>query len=232
MFQETYILPNGIRWGWAAPENSLDNPLDKLEVVLPVQTHSTNIREITSANDLFQETDALFTRQREIAVGVRTADCVPVLLAAPDIAAVAAVHAGWKGTLGRIVSKTVDRLASLGADSSKMIAVIANCVCCECYEVGDELAEEFLSDLRLSPCVRYGNFSDPLGLRNFDYSKPHLDLPLANSIILSDAGLRDENIVKTNICTRHSLLGTRRLPSWRRDPGTTQRMISWIKLAN
>ena len=73
-------------------------------VLLPVQTHSCTVAEVDSPCPL-PDTDAIITRTPGLRIGVRTADCVPLLLHAPDIRAVAAIHAGWKGTLGNITGK-------------------------------------------------------------------------------------------------------------------------------
>lgn len=107
-------------WGWIDPLNSPEEGPSPKDIILPVQTHSCNIREVDAAGkpidgEGLEDTDALITRQKGIVIGVRTADCVPILLFAPDIMAVAAIHAGWKGTLGRIAGLTVERLVAMGA---------------------------------------------------------------------------------------------------------------------
>lgn len=219
-------------WGWIDPGRAVEGELSANDIVLPVQTHSCNVKEVGPTGESLdgeglEETDALITRQRGLTIGVRTADCVPILLYAPDIMAVASIHAGWKGTIGRIAAKTVERLVIMGADPARLQALLANCICLACYEVGEELAAEFLKIPGLEPCVTHGRYVDPLGERTFDERKPHLDLCLANKIILEEAGVPADNISSTEICTRHSGLS---LPSWRRNPGTRKRMITWIRL--
>ena len=98
-----------------------DQPADRSDdilpcnIVLPKQTHSLNVAIVSDGNEILEDTDAIITGTPGLSIGVRTADCVPVILYAEDIKAVAAVHAGWKGTLGGIVDVVVDRLADMGS---------------------------------------------------------------------------------------------------------------------
>lgn len=217
-----------------------DSHIPPDSIILPQQTHSTNVRIVTqedvkalhdgsaSNDELFADTDALITLLPDTPVGVRTADCVPVLLHAADIQAVAAVHAGWKGTLGNIVGKTVERLQALGADTTSIHAYIAPCICGDCYEVSPELAEEF------DTAVLRGAVTRSAGKR------PHIDLRDCNRRLLIEAGVNPEHIRVSDHCTRHT---TVRHPnphtssdaeyqyySYRRTPGETRRNISAIML--
>lgn len=187
---------------------------ESVSLVLPQQTHTANVALCTSADQTFADTDALITRDPTIAVGVRTADCQPILLYAPDIRAVAAVHAGWRGTFGRIGSNTVRRLRALGADPARMKALLGPSICAECYEVSAELVAQFRA----------------AGFRHLS-SPDHLDLARLNAEDLADAGILLSNITFTHQCTRHATDSSAHLyPSWRREPGTTTRLISAIRL--
>ncbi len=180
-------------------------------VTIPVQTHSCNVALIDrdAVVPPLDDTDALISLAPGVRIGVRTADCVPLLLYAPDLEAVAAVHAGWKGTLGGIVTATVERLAALGASPSMMKAAFGPSICGDCYEVSQELADEF----------RRAGFADCLaGERN-------VSLEAVNRCRLIDAGLLPENISVSRFCT----LTTPWLPSWRRE-ATTSRLLTWIEL--
>lgn len=190
--------------------------LPDVEITLPTQTHSVNVAEAINGSHTFPDTDALFTYKPELAVGVRTADCVPILLFAPDIRAVAAIHAGWKGTIGRICSLTVERLTTSGADPSLIRAWICPSVCGACYEVSADLARRFRSEI------------NPLCVSTVSGS-PHIDLAAANTSILESAGITPQNIRHTDLCTRHSFRSDHALfPSWRREPGVTRRLVSFI----
>lgn len=186
-------------------------------LVLPQQTHTANVALCTSADQTFADTDALISLDPAIAVGVRTADCQPILLYSPDIRAVAAVHAGWRGTFGRIGSNTVRRLCALGADPIRMKALLGPSICPRCYEVSAELVKQFRD----------------AGFRYLP-SPDHLDLARLNAEDLADAGIPLSNITFTHQCTRHATASPESAapflyPSWRREPGTT-RLISAIRL--
>lgn len=189
-------------------------------IVTPRQTHTANVGIVTSPDQSFPETDALITQLPGIAVGVRTADCVPVILHSPDIHAVAAIHAGWKGTVGRIVMNTIREMIGLGADPKKMYAAIGPCICGECYEVSEELAQTFEN----------AGLKDAVIRDSAKNTKPHIDLVEANRLILIESGVRAENIHSCGICTLHSKNETI-YPSWRREPGTTTRLLTtaWLK---
>ena len=88
-------------------------------------------------------------------IGVRTADCVPVILYAEDIKAVAAVHAGWKGTLGGIVDVVVDRLADMGSDPRNIHATFGISICGNCYEVDNDLGERSVCHIRAEKRVNH-----------------------------------------------------------------------------
>jgi YfiH family protein len=84
------------------------------------------------------QADAMITHAPGIAIGVETADCVPILLVDPAIPAIGAVHAGWRSTVGKIVQKTVEKMgAEFGADPGRMIAAIGPAIGPECYEVDE-----------------------------------------------------------------------------------------------
>lgn len=185
-----------------------DDAIADVPVLLPVQTHSCNVAEVT-APCLLSDTDAIITRTPGLRIGVRTADCVPVLLYAPDIRAVAAVHAGWRGSLGGIVDNTVRCLAEAGASTQLMHAAFGPCICGGCYEVSLELAEEF----------RRAGFADCISYRR------HLDLEAVNRCRLLSLGLQVDNITPKPCCT----FETPALPSWRREV-TDRRLLTWIML--
>jgi YfiH family protein len=89
------------------------------------------------------EGDAVVTAAPGVICGVLTADCAPVLLADPDAGIVAAAHAGWKGALGGVVHSTVAAMQALGAEPSRIVAVIGPCIAQPSYEVGADFEERF-----------------------------------------------------------------------------------------
>lgn len=179
-----------------------------LAVLLPVQTHSCNVAEVDSPRPL-PDTDAIITRTPGLRIGVRTADCVPLLLHAPDIRAVAAIHAGWKGTLGDIAGNAVRCLIEAGASPLLMQAAFGPSICGACYEVSAELADDF----------RRAGFSDCIS------GSRHVDLEAVNRSRLLALGLKAENIRPKPMCTFETAV----LPSWRRC-ATDRRLLTWIML--
>ena len=185
------------------------------DAVIPQQTHTCNVGVVKTGMEEFADTDALICRMDGVTIGVRTADCVPVLLYAPDIRAVAAVHAGWKGTIGRIVDNAISELKRLGASPAKMRAAIGPCICEECYEVSSEMGEMF-SKAGFAEFVSY------------EYGeRPHIELAAMNKSMMIKTGIPEDRINGPAICTKCS----RSWPSWRREPGTEVRLYTQIRLA-
>jgi YfiH family protein len=178
------------------------------------QVHSDIILDMkdTSAANEPMEGDAAITRLGGAVLSVQTADCVPILLADRKGHAVAAVHAGWRGTAALIAAKTVARfVVDYGIPADDLIAVIGphNAVCC--YEVGEEVVEAM---------------NDPATiLRKPEWTRPHLNQALANQRQLIAAGIPEGQIVSSNLCTqcRGDLFY-----SYRREGKLAGRMLSVI----
>lgn len=108
------------------------------------QAHSTNVACIPEDQAHTYGVDALITDQRGITIGVRTADCVPVLLYDARRHAAAAIHSGWKGTLHNITAKTIERMQECyGSNPEDIRAVIGPCIHIDAFEVGEEVYTEF-----------------------------------------------------------------------------------------
>lgn len=166
------------------------------------------------------EADALICSTPGIAVGVRTADCVPILLYAPGV--VAAVHAGWRGSLDEIGKKVVKRIQrTLGISPEKIHAYIGPHICTECYEVDAELGARF-EEKGFGAAVTKGTSEN----------KCLLDLTEVNRLSLISAGLKAEKITSDERCTRCSMKpeGIPIFPSWRREAGTASRLVTFIEL--
>lgn len=195
-------------------------------IVMPCQTHTCNVAMTRGrVGETFPDTDALVTGREELMIGVRTADCVPLLLYASDIREVAAVHAGWRGTLGGIAANTVEMLKEHGASAENIYALFGPAICGACYEVSLELAADFAA-AGLERCI----------VRNDEagntMERPHLDLVSANIRRLRQSGVPAENIRCSGYCTLHSRddEGNPLFHSWRRTPGTTRRIVSAVRL--
>src|SRR4029077_1589615 len=117
-----------------------------LRLALLKQFHSAVALFLTSPPGEPRKGDASLPNSRGILLGVQTADCVPILLVDPKKRAVAAIHAGWRGTLARITEKTVGELHShFGSNPSDLLAAIGPSIGSCCYEVGAELVTQFAS---------------------------------------------------------------------------------------
>lgn len=114
--------------------------IDAAHIMIPRQTHSTNVCYVDFAGEV-PDTDAVITDKAGLCIAVKTADCIPVLLYDSRRHLIAAVHAGWRGTVGRIVEKTLRQMQSRAGDVS---AIIGPGISLESFEVGDEVYEQFL----------------------------------------------------------------------------------------
>lgn len=110
------------------------------------QTHSSQVVSVTS-KEPFEKTpyaDALVTNQSNIFLGIKTADCAPVLLADVDNRVIGAAHAGWRGAVGGILENTLAAMEELGASRGNILAMIGPCIAPQSYEVGMDMYDEFL----------------------------------------------------------------------------------------
>jgi YfiH family protein len=176
------------------------------------QVHGARAVRADGPSQPAEEADAVLSRTAGVAACVSVADCVPVLVADPETGAVAAVHAGWRGTLARAAAEGVRALsAETGTPSRAMLAAIGPSIGPCCYEVSEELAARFAADIG-PDVVRPG-------------AGPRLDLWAANAAILRAAGVREERIQVLRRCTACE---RELFFSHRRDAGRTGRQIAFI----
>ncbi len=170
---------------------------------------------VVSAADSNEQTraDALWTSEPGRAVGIRTADCVPVLIEDRRTGSVAAVHAGWRGVIGEIVTHTVVRLEAAGSQRGDLFFAIGPCIQRCCFEVDGDVPERFRAA-----------FSDQVIVAQAGKVKVHLDLPLAVQHSLAGLGIEPGHVAKLPQCTRCDV----RFFSHRREHGRTGRHLSFI----
>jgi len=189
-------------------------------VVTVDQVHGENIVTVDELNVLDVRTvhaDALITDVPGIAIGVETADCVPVLLFDPMKPAVAAVHAGWRSTVKKIVQKAVHRMhEEFGSEPARLIAAIGPAIGPECYEVD----EPVMGRVREA----FSFWSEVAAPRGND--RWSLDLVKANKLELLQLGLAEQNVHALGLCTscRRDLFYSFRAE------GRTGRMLSVIMI--
>jgi hypothetical protein len=183
----------------------------------------------TSEGKAILEGDGLMTNLRGVMLGVGAADCVPVLVVDVDKRVVAAFHAGWRGTVARIVEQGVGRMArEYGSRPEDLIAAIGPSIGACCYAVGEEVQTAF------STQFAYANelFRDVSGSEP-EHTQVHLDLWEANRRQLRDAGLSDGQITVIGECTAcaRDSQGALRYFSHRGERGIAGRMLSVVGIA-
>jgi YfiH family protein len=210
---------------------------NELTLVSLKQFHSDVVCGFSSAPHGPCSADASISNTPNLLLGIQTADCVPILLLDPKKRAVAAVHAGWRGTLQRIVEKTIGRMKmEFRTAPSDLLAAIGPAIGGCCYEVGTEVAAAFHSQFSNAPEwfdeLRTGDEPNPLQWLN-QFPPGHqpppknvrLDLRKANRAQLLAAGLSPQNIFVSDLCTacRPDLLF-----SYRKQGSESGRMMSVI----
>ena len=200
-------------------------------VVQPHQVHGCVIREVTdpfTTREQLEGVDALVTNVPGVAISVRTADCIPVLLYDPVYKAVAAVHDGWRGTVLHLSSKVIDFMHErYGTTPSDLKAVIGPGIGPDSFQVGQEVVDAFAAagfpmELILQDCGPKAPVAD-----NPMNGGLHIDLWKANQWLLEEAGVQRANIQVTGICTYKN---NDRFFSARREGIKCGRIINCIKL--
>ena len=176
--------------------------VDLDDLVMPRQTHSCRVAVIDErfrSMDIDQQeaalegVDALVTKLTGVVVGVNTADCVPIVLADAQAGVIAAVHAGWRGTVGRIAATAVEEMCRQGSRVDRIQASMGPSICQECFEVGDEVVAAF----------KQARFDlDAIVKRNAATGKAHIDLRAANRAVLVAAGVPAGQIAMSTHCSR------------------------------
>ena len=159
------------------------------------QIHSADVRhvkDLADAADGDHKMDALVSDAKGVLVGVKTADCVPVLLGDTRTGAFAAVHAGWRGTVQSIVLNAIEKMSEIyGTRSKDLIAAIGPAATCRNYEIGQDVIDEFGR--------RFPNSAHLFTPTKENHAL--IDLHTANKEQLVQAGVLDKNISIAPLCT-------------------------------
>lgn len=204
-------------------ELSLSCEWDAKRFIFPRQTHSDRVVVVSGENksNTVSDTDALITNEPGLFVCVQTADCVPILLFDPHKKVVAAIHAGWRGTVAKIAQKTVQQMtAKFGCQPTDILAGIGPSIHIHAYEVGAEVVEAVKDNF---------NNSQALLKPSLNEGKAFFDLWEANQTVLIESGIPEENIELMGLC---SFEQSDMFYSARRDGGDTGRMVSGIRLVD
>jgi hypothetical protein len=210
-------------------ERALHASLGVRRVVLLRQVHGaavTVIRRSGTLPDSGTPGDALVSNVAEVGVGVRSADCVPLLMADAATGAVAAVHAGWRGTAAGAAGAAVSALArEFGSRPGDLVAAIGPHIGPCCYEVGTELVDAFAAAGHHRDLIDRWFLAPPPPRGARERPPLRLDLGTANRDQLILSGLEPEHIHMSGLCTAEHLDV---LTSYRTERAAAGRMIAVI----
>lgn len=183
------------------------------QMVTAGQVHGATVRSVTEPGHV-PGCDGLVTATPGLLLCISAADCAAVLLADPEARVIGACHAGWRGAAGRIVIRTVEAMAGLGAVPARIRAYVSPCISAERFEVGPEVA---------------ARFDDAVVLHPPGVAKPHVDLKAAIARQLRGTGVPEAQIAVSPRCTMSE---TDAFFSHRGENGTTGRMMGCIGRVN
>ena len=198
-----------------------DIPFENM--VMDNYEHGTTVLRVDAADmgkgyslDPLPACDGLVTDDPRITLITGHADCMAFFLINPVRRCIGLAHAGWRGALGRIGAIVAERMKKeFGSDPADIVASISPSICPDCFEVGQNVAQEFDSSFPDIPCV----LPHP-------GARPHVDLWMVACKQLFDAGLKPEHVSLFDVCT----METPRLYSHRRDHGDTGGMAAYLRI--
>lgn len=175
------------------------NLSDESHLVIPHQTHGTTVLTVDKTflsldeeqrQQRLEGIDAVITNVPQVCIGVSTADCIPIIIYDVVHHAAAAIHAGWRGTVARIVKKAVAALqAAFGSQPFELQAWIGPGISLKNFEVGQEVYDQF---------AEAGFQMERIAMK---YEKWHIDLPMCNRMQLEEAGVPLQSIRQMAVCT-------------------------------
>ncbi len=181
-----------------------------------LQIHGSAVLWCSGGGILHQEeADILITKERQSSLAVRTADCLPILLADKQVGIVAAVHAGWRGTVAKVAQEAINVMCDKGTKAENILASLGPCIGSCCFEVSQKVGDSLSVSCGENIVQHRGD-------------KVFADLVRANFLQLLGVGLSLEHIECTNVCTFCNT--SPEYFSYRRDCGKTGRQLAVINL--
>ena len=163
------------------------------DIFLPHQVHGNRVAVLRDRIPGRVTADSAITSLKGVALGVFTADCLPIILFDPRRSCIGIVHAGWRGSLIKVAERAVKAMAeNFACDPADILAALGPTIGPCCYQVGEEVYERFRSSF-----IYHGDFMGASGGGRYV-----LDLIRANTLILREAGLSEDRIYSLDLCTR------------------------------
>jgi len=184
------------------------------------QVHGTHV--IPAPTDHAVEADGIWTEDHHVAISVRTADCLPILLCDPKSGMAMAIHAGWRGLFAGILTEAFKHLATLGIDHSKVQVAVGPAIGLDAFEVGPEVVGAMqsktlgLSEAEHRSCLKAGRAD-----------RSHIDLQRAAMFALLGLGIQPKHLSIIRSCTFHE---ASLWHSYRREKTLTALNWSWLAL--
>jgi len=166
--------------------------LQKKDLVLMGQVHGNKIKVVDEDDKgkVISGIDGMVTAKPGVVLGVKTADCLPILFYNPQDGVIGIAHAGWQGILAKIVQKVIDLMIKMGSFPSDILVGVGPYISKCCYVVDDQRIKKFIGE--------FGNFASMVYTNQKGF---HLDLFVSTSNQLVQSGVPKENIFNSQICT-------------------------------
>lgn len=205
-------------------QNDLNHKFDK--IIKPIQTHTNNVLVVNESNinNEFKDVDGLITNLKNVALVTSLADCQGILLYDKEKKVIGNIHSGWKGTLNRIVTNAIKLMISnYNCNSKNIEAYICPSIMKCCFEVDSDVKDLFLDnfkDIDINSCISLGEVKD-------NKQKYFIDTISINKQVMINLGLKEENIISSDMCSKcnHDFIH-----SYRSDGIDSGRNISMICL--
>lgn len=193
----SYEIHPDVCSGTIGRDAALPCPVLQMNQVHDVQVAVVDRPDVTP--DELDGFDAMVTNLTGLAICVRTADCIPIILYDPVRKSAAAVHSGWRGTVTKILHNVIAKMSNVyGTQPSDLIAVIGPGICADCFQVGEEVALKFKeAGFNLDSVWSFRGPKTGAGMTGGH----HIDLKEACRQTLVECGIRNENVQISDICT-------------------------------
>ena len=221
-FSKITNTEDNIKQEYEEIQNILDYKFIKIKK--PIQTHTNIVKVLNEDNleDDFQDVDGLITNLEDVALCVITADCQPIILYDPIKRIIGCIHSGWKGTLNKITKNAINLMnKEYNSNPSDIIACIAPSILKCCFEVDIDVVDMFKENFNnIDEDIYLGDIKEGI-------QKYYIDTININKKELLDLGLKEENIILSNICT---MCKSDKYHSYRTDKDKSGRNLTLIAM--